>query len=706
MVFLVSFLFLEAQQQGDKTLSTLDAVSPRFFPKSIPYLSWQGDSEYYTYVDFEKNALIQGNVKGKEKTLLTRDELNKQIEEGNRVLMRFPAVDWITAETFRFSYDHKLYEYHLVPGLLTIKNSYPEEAANIEISSAGHIAYTLDHNLYVKLADEEKPIQLSDDGSEGIVYGEAVHRSEFGIVKGLFWSNNGNRLAFYRMDQQMVTDYPLINYMDRIAVNTPIKYPMAGEKSHHVTVGIFDTETGDKRYLDTGEPQEQYLTNITWGPNHELVYIAVLNRDQNVMQLNSYSASTGKFVSTLITEKDDKYVEPEHGPVFLPQTTDKFLWQSEKDGRNHIYMYNLFGHQLKPITKGGWDVTDFLGISPDEEWVYYVSTEAGPLERHAYKVQIPGRKKVQLTEEKGTHRIQYNANGEYLIDQFSSREVTSKTQILKTKNGKATAELLDSPDPLADYSLGEMEFITLAAEDSTPLYARLIKPINFDPNQKYPAIIYVYGGPHVQLITESWLGSSGLFLQHLAQQGYVVFTVDSRGSAGRGLKFEQDVFRKMGTIEVSDQMVGAKWLKSQSFVDGDRIGVHGWSYGGFMTISMMLKNPGFFKTAVAGGPVIDWKYYEVMYTERYMDTPQDNPEGYKEAALTNHIDKLEGRLLIIHGQQDNVVVPQHSQVFVRECIKAGKLVDYFPYPTHEHNVRGRDRAHLYDKIVDYFKTHL
>lgn len=364
------------------------------------------------------------------------------------------------------------------------------------------------------------------------------------------------------------------------------------------------------------------------------------------------------------------------------------------------------GHMLKPITRGAWDVTEFLGITADERWVYYMSTEAGPLERHAYKIEIPGRKKAQLTEEKGTHNISYNANGEYLIDQFSSREVVSRTDIIKTKNGKSVAQLMDSPDPLAGYALGQMEFVELKADDGTPLYGRLIKPTNFDPNQKYPSIIYVYGGPHAQMNTESWLGGSGLFLQYLAEQGYVVFTLDNRGSAGRGLAFEQAIFRNTGTIEVADQMVGAKWLQEQPYVDAERMGVHGWSYGGFMSMSMLMKNPGFFKVAVAGGPVIDWKYYEVMYTERYMDTPQENPEGYKEAALTNHIDKLEGRLLIIHGQQDNVVVPQHSQVFIRECIKAGKLVDYFPYPTHEHNVRGRDRAHLYDKIADYFKTHL
>jgi dipeptidyl-peptidase-4 len=708
LIFAILFVFtsLHAQQQDKKRLSTIDAVNPAFFPRGLPYLSWQGDADSYTYVDFKTNSLIQGTVKGKETTLLTRDDLNKQIEEGNRQLMRFPTVDWISAEHFRFMYDYKLYEYHMVPGMLTIKNTYPEEAANLEISPEGHIAYTLDGNLFVKTTDKDEPVQLSDDGSSDIVYGEAVHRSEFGIVKGLFWSDNGQRLAFYRMDQSMVTDYPLINYMDRIAVNNPIKYPMAGEASHHVTVGVYDVESGDKKYLETGEPAEKYLTNITWGPNNELVYIAVVNRDQNVMQLNSYSASTGKYVSTLITEKDAEYVEPEHGPVFLPQTTDKFIWQSEKAGNNHLYLYNLLGHQLKPITRGAWDVTEFMGISDDEEWVYYMSTEAGPLERHAYKIQIPGVKKVQLTEEKGTHRCQVNPNGNYLIDRYSSREVSSKTQIAKTKNGKVTAEIHEAKDPLAGQDLGEMEFVELQAEDNTKLYGRLIKPINFDPNQKYPTIIYVYGGPHVQLNTESWLGGSGLFLQYLAQQGYVVFTLDSRGSAGRGVAFEQAVHRKMGTVEVSDQMVGVKWLQSQSYVDQERMGVHGWSYGGFMTISMMLKNPGVFKACVAGGPVIDWKYYEVMYTERYMDTPQDNPEGYAEAALTNHIDKLEGRLLIIHGQQDNVVVPQHSQVFVRECIKAGKLVDYFPYPTHEHNVRGRDRAHLYDKVVDYFKTHL
>lgn len=686
-------------------LTLRDCVGPRAFPARLSQLSWQGDGENYVYV--KGSTLMQGDVKGNTTELLTLGKLNKAFEDEDVSLRRFPSMTWEDANTFSFFHQNTHYTYNLGEGTMTEGLSYPEEAENLDIGPNNRVAFTISHNAYIQVAGEDTERQLTTDGSLDLVYGEAAHRSEFGIVKGLFWSNSGRHLAFYRQDQSMVTEYPLIDYMARTATNTPIKYPMAGATSHEVAIGIYDVQTKKTLFLKTEGPADQYLTNTTWSPDDKLVYVAVLNRDQNDMSLNAYDVATGELVKTLFTEKHDKYVEPEHGPIFLPKTQDQFIWYSERDGYNHLYLYNTEGKLLKQLTEGDWIVTDILAIDPSEECLIYTSTEVSPVERHTYRLDLNNGKRKRLTQAKGMHASQVRGDMAYILDAYSNLETPYVQQVVNVKKGKQTASLLEADDPLADENLGEMTLMTLKAEDGHDLHCRLIKPVDFDPNKKYPVMIYVYGGPHVQLVQERYLGAARPFLQYMAQKGYVVFTLDNRGSADRGRTFEQAIFRQCGTAEVADQMVGVNWLKKQSYVDADRMGVYGWSYGGFMTMSMMLRNPGVFKAGVAGGPVIDWKYYEIMYTERYMDTPETNPDGYKTASLLGYVNNLEGqKLLIIHGQQDNVVVPQHTQAFVRKCVENNVLVDYFPYPTHPHNVRGWDRVHLLNKISSYFEENL
>ena len=511
-------------------------------------------------------------------------------------------------------------------------------------------------------------------------------------------------MAFYRKDETMVTDYPLVDIETRIATLENTKYPMAGETNEEVKVAIYNPETRNTIFLKTVEPKTQYLTNVTWSPDEKQIYIAVLNRDQNHMKLNVYDAITGDFIKTLFEEKHKKYVEPEHGPIFLSSNSEKFLWYSERDGWNHLYMYNTDGKLLKQLTKGEWLVSGFLGFSQNDEDAYFMSTIASPLEDHLCSVNLESGKIEKITSKKGSHRILLSKDKKYAIDIYSSLTV-AREYLLITNKGKILHTLQKNKDPLKDYNLGKTEIITIKAKDGTDLFCRMIKPIDFDPKQHYPVLVYVYGGPHAQLITESWLGA-GLWLNYMAQQGYIVWTLDNRGSANRGFEFENAIHRNIGTIEVEDQMQGIEYLKSLDYVDEKRIGVDGWSYGGFMTISLMLKHPEVFKAGCAGGPVIDWKWYEIMYGERYMDTPQDNPDGYKNACLLNYVDKLQGRLLIIHGTSDPTVVWQHSLSFIKKCVDEGKMVDYFVYPGHPHNVRGVDRVHLWKKIEQYFDDYL
>lgn len=707
IVSLYAFLFpFQLTYAQEKLLTIEDAtwMNRELFPKSMSNLQWMGNSDYFAYVD--KNEVLSGKAgSGNTEVLLSIDDLNAELTKINEdSLKRFPRFRWLNKDAFTFTYNNRLFRFDVKIMQLRELNSYPEDAGNVSINYENMaIAYTLEDNIYVSV--EGHQVQVTSDGGNGIVYGQSVHRNEFGINKGLFWSPKGNYLAFYRMDETMVTEYPVVDITKRIAEVDPVRYPMAGMTSHEVTLGVFSLSSKLSEYIDTGEPADQYLTCITWGPGERMIYTGILNRDQNHLKMKQYDARTGNFVRTLFEEQHEKYVEPEHPLHFLKSKPELFLWLSERDGYKHLYLYDIYGKMVGQLTSGNWMITNLLGTGPKDRWVYFNATIDGALNNNIYALDINSGKIVKLSSPDGTHRGILNKNGKYVIDIYSDTTTTRVYQIVD-KKGKIVQVLQEDHDPLGDYRLGDLSIFPLKADDGTDLYCRMIRPVDFDPSKKYPVIVYVYGGPHAQLVTNSWLGGAGLFLNYLSTKGYIVFTLDNRGSAHRGLEFEQALFRNMGTIEIEDQMVGIKYLKSLEYVDADRIGVDGWSYGGFMTISMMLKQPETFKVGVAGGPVTDWKYYEVMYGERYMDTPEQNPDGYKNASLLNYADKLEGDLLIIHGTSDPVVVWQHSQDLIRHFIDEGKQVDYFVYPGHGHGVGGKNRLHLNQKIVKYFDDHL
>ncbi|MEN8122530.1 MAG: DPP IV N-terminal domain-containing protein, partial [Bacteroidota bacterium] len=599
--------------------------------------------------------------------------------------------------------------YHVVYNVTTSKvefyNTTDDRAENFSFSKENNsVAYTIENNLYV--ADKNDAIYITKDTDKGIVNGNPyVHRQEFGIDKGIFWSSKGNFMAFYRKNENMVADYPLVDVTTRIATQNNTKYPMAGETSEQVTLGVYNVKEGGTVFMKT-KKDDHYLTRISWDPSEKFVYIAELNRGQNHMKLNKYDVNSGEFIQTLFEEKHPKYVEPEHDMVFLKTKPNQFLWFSERDGYNHLYLYNTSGKVIKQITKGNWVVTEFLGFDAKERNIFIQATKESPIERHIYKVNLKSGKMLRLTKEKGTHNAQFNASKTYFVDSYSSTTVPRKVNIVDA-NGKQVQNILTAANPLKDYKLGEMNIGTLkAADGKTDLYYRMIKPVDFDPNKKYPVVVYVYGGPHSQLVSDTWLGGTGHWAYYMAQKGYIMFTLDNHGTDYRGFEFENVIHRQLGQIEMLDQMKGIEYLKSLPYVDQERIGVDGWSYGGFMTISLMTNYPETFKVGAAGGPVIDWKYYEVMYGERYMDTPQENPEGYEKTSLLGQADKLKGRLLIIHGAVDSTVVWQNSLTFVEECVKKGVQLDYFVYPGHEHNVRGKDRVHLMEKITRYFDDFL
>jgi len=682
-------------------------------PENLAQLQFFEGTNDYVFLK-KQNGLdfwMRGNYKlaGAEWPFLSLNYLNGYMREAGTdtfktmPMIRFGSDGWVmnnNGNKIRYN-----------PNTKKVKVLLSKELAakeNAEESPAGFTAYLDKYNLYVS-NPENQVYQVTTDGSKDIVYASSVHRDEFGISKGIFWSNKGTKLAFYRMDQSMVNDYPIINWSERPARAELIKYPMAGDKSHHVRVGVFNTATETTIWLKTGIPAEQYLTNIAWSPDDQFVFIAVLNREQNHMKLNQYDAATGDFVKTLFEEKDGKYVEPLVPMLFLKNNPGQFIWQSNRDGWNHLYLYDINGKLIRQLTTGNWEVLEVKGFDSKGENLFFISTQLSAVNKNLSSVHLKTGKLSLLTPLPGAHTAQVSADGSTLLDVFSTIDNPRTIQLITTKKAAKNPPriLLQAANPLKEYASTDLSLFTIQNKNGDSLFCRLFKPADFSSTKKYPVIVYWYGGPHAQMILNSWNGGAGdYWFRYMAQQGYVVFTVDTRGSDNRGKSFEQSIFRKLGEAQLEDLEAGINYLKAQSYVDKDRMGLFGWSFGGFLTTDYVLHYPGVFKAAVAGGPVMDWTLYEIMYGERYMDTPQENPEGYASTNLISQAGKLKDKLLLIHGLQDPVVVQQHSVNFVKACVEKGVKVDYMIYPGHEHNVLGKDRVHLYQKVTDYLAGHL
>lgn len=740
-----------AQEKKTFTLNDVIPGGDNYFnlvPKSMPGLQWWGDICVRTDIENIKKIDTKS---GKESILVTLEEVNEALKNGEmpykltghikplRTLMA-ASLPWGDRNVITFTqYDDRTpgqkymiwYDFSKKK-IVNLFNLQGEGPTNFDFCKEnGYMAYTIGNDLYVAHEGDfssmvNPKVTGNQQQEKDVVYGQAVHRNEFGIIKGTFWSPKGTYLAFYRMDQSMVTDYPQVNTTARIAELVPDKYPMAGMTSHKVTVGIYNVKDGKTIYLQAGDPTDRYFTNISWGPDEKSVFVIELNRDQNHAQLVQYDAVSGQKIGVLYEEKHTRYVEPQHPLIFLPWDDSQFIYQTQRDGFNHLYLMDTktklkgewktgkdsedqYCEYLKaiPLTEGNWLVQDVLGFNASRKEIIIASTEISPLQTNIFSLNVKNGKRTLIGMEDGTHQAKLSASGTYLIDYFTSNNVPREISILPTTGKKGTT-LFTATDPLKEnYNLPEITVGTIkAADGETDLYYRLIKPVNFDPNKKYPAIIYVYGGPHAQMIHNTRFYDARGWDLYMAQQGYVMLTVDNRGSDNRGIKFENCTFRHLGTEEMKDQVQGAKFLQSLPYVDADKIGVHGWSFGGFMTTNLMLTYPDIFKVGVAGGPVIDWQFYEVMYGERYMDTPQANPEGYKESNLRLKAGNLKGRLEVIIGGMDPTCVPQHSISFLRACIDAGTHPDFFIYPEDGHNMMGRDRVHLHEHITRYFLDHL
>lgn len=709
LLFISILFFTSGYAQDALTIEeSISGAYTTFSPERIKDLKWIPGSQTFSFKegDGRDETIMRGYVDSRPPEKITDLAKIRQSFEGGGFVSpeEIPPFDWISSKSMMFSFKGQYFELDLESEILGKRISASRAIVNRDLSpDHALMAGTYLNNLYISNSQRDSiPITFNKD--EGIVSGQAVSRYEFGISKGTFWSNDSRKIAFYVKDEREVSDYDLIDYAPIPAAPSPVKYPMAGKTSEIVKVKVYNLKNKKTIELATDIPRGDYITSVTWTEKDKAILLGHVDRSQNNFQLVKYDAASGKKEAVLFSEFNDKYVEPEHAPYILKGKKGQFLWFSERDGFNHLYRYSADGKLMNQVTIGEKVMSKILHVDLVNEIVYVQGTDS-PLETVVYSVPLKGGEMTRVTSEEGVHRATFCSNGKYFIDTYSSIE---SPRVVKVKDirGRELNQLLSAEDPLAGKKIGQTEVYTIPAEDGTDLYCRMIKPSDFDASKKYPALVYVYNGPHVQLIRNSWLGGASLWMHYMAERGYLIFTLDGRGSKARGLEFEQAVHRQLGILETKDQMTGVSHLKSLPYVDSEKMAIHGWSFGGFMTLNLMLREPGTFQVGVAGGAVTDWRFYEAMYTERYMDEPKDNPDGYEQSRVIGLAGQLEGDLMLVHGTSDDVVVPQHCMVMLNSFINADKQVDLFLYPGHKHNVRGADRVHLMTKILDYIEEKL
>ncbi|MET0760578.1 MAG: DPP IV N-terminal domain-containing protein [Flavobacterium sp.] len=700
LILIFSFFIAVTAFGQTKKITLEDGVlqqNRNFRADKLLGFQWVPNTNKYIYFAEAGKKLMTADTKNTNATeMVTLSEVNKTLGSDFK---SFFGITWKDASTFILSNGTKYYEYNVATKTRKTVSELTEKAENTTFDDAKeNIAYTEKNNLFFLNKNKEK-VTVTNEANEAIVSGQSISRSEFGISNGIFWSPKATYLAFYQKDETEVADYPLLDITQTPGKLENIKYPMIGQKSEKPRVGIYNLSTKKTVFITPRGNQDDYLTNLSWTPDEKYVVIAELNRGQNDMSLNVYDAQTGIFMRTILNEKSNRWVEPEHAVFFPNKKSNNLVWISEKDGFNNLYYYSIEGKLIKQLTKNKFITRTILGSNTAGTEIYFMATGENPTNMLGYKVDLKG-KQTLITKDQGVHTVVASTDGNWFFDEYSNHTTPSKSILYDNKLKAKT--LLESTNKYADYQMGSSEIKTIkSADGTTDLYTRLIKPSNFDPSKKYPVLVYVYGGPHAQMISNSYLDGANLWMYWMAEQGYLVFTVDNRGSDNRGFAFESVVHGKLGVNEIDDQMKGVDYLKSVPYVDGNRLAVHGWSFGGFMTTSIMLRKPDAFKVGIAGGPVTDWKYYEVMYGERYMGTPAENQKGFDESNTLNYVNNLKGKLLLIHGTSDDVVVMQHNLALIKKFIEAGKQVDFFPYPMHKHNVQGKDRVHLMTKVLNY-----
>ncbi|MBK7963985.1 MAG: S9 family peptidase [Bacteroidetes bacterium] len=571
------------------------------------------------------------------------------------------------------------------------------------------LAYVRDNNLYVWDITSKVEKAITTDGVKNKIINGAtdwVYEEEFSMDVAFGWSADGKNISYYQFDESEVKEFNLTTYGELYPKEELYKYPKAGERNSAVSLYNYNLQNNKATLIFKTDSDWEYLPRVKWTQNPDVVSFQRTNRHQSQLELVLYSVSTGKS-SVVLKEQNKSFIEITDDLTFL-KDGKRFIWTSTRNGYNHIYLYQIDGKLIKQITSGNFDVTQYFGYDEKSSTLFYQSAERSPLERHIYSITISGKKKA-LTQIAGIHKAEFSSGLKYFADTYSSFD-SPYTCTLNQNDGKLLRTLEDNSTvkkTLTQYKLGKIDTLSFSTEDGTRLYGWMITPPDFDKNKKYPVIMHVYGGPGVQTVTNDWDGPNYLWHQMLAQKGYLVVSFDNRGTPGRGLEFANCIYKDMGNLEVQDQLSAVKFLKGKSFVDADRMGVWGWSFGGYMTSLLMTKGNGVFKAGIAVAPVTNWRYYDSIYTERYLQTPQENAKGYDDNSPINYAKDLKGKLLLVHGSTDDNVHMQNSMDFVTALVKANKQFDLFIYPNKNHSIRGgTTRLHLYTMMTNHLVKNL
>ncbi|MFC6996842.1 S9 family peptidase [Rufibacter roseus] len=572
------------------------------------------------------------------------------------------------------------------------------------------VAFVRDNNLfYVDMATMQER-QITTDGKWNFIINGStdwVYEEEFGFAQAFFWSPDGTQIAYYTFDESQVPEYNMQVWGPLYPQDYKFKYPKAGEKNAIVSISVFDLKTGKSTKMDVGPENDQYIPRINWTNTPNLLSIRRMNRLQNTLEILHADSKTGQS-KVVLTDKDKAYVDINDDLTYL-KNGKQFVFSSERDGFKHLYLYDLNGKLVRQITKGNWEVDNFYGVDEKNGLVYYSSTEVSPLERHLYSIKLNGKGKKNLTPAKGSHSINMSRDYSYFIDYHSTIN-TPVTVSLYTAAGKQVKVLEQNErlkTTLTNYSIPKAEFFQFKTKDDVTLNGYTIKPVDFDPNKKYPVLMFLYGGPGSQQVVDSWGGRNYLWHSYLTQQGYIIAVIDNRGTGGRGSDFKKLTYGNLGHYETIDQIEGAKHLGGLPFVDKDRIGIWGWSFGGYMSSLAITKGADVFKAAIAVAPVTNWRFYDTIYTERFLKTPQENPDGYDQNSPVFFADRLRGKYLLIHGTGDDNVHFQNSIEMVNALVKANKPFDSAYYPNRHHGISGGNTSiHLFTKMTDFVLKNL
>jgi len=575
---------------------------------------------------------------------------------------------------------------------------------------ASMVAYVFDNNLYIKTLATDEEIQITTDGKKNeIINGvtDWVYEEEFAFVRAFDWNKTGTNIAYLRFDETNVPEFSMSIFGEDLYPKiTTFKYPKAGEENSVVSLQIYDLKSANSSSVELGDYKDFYIPRIEWTNDAKILSVQVLNRHQNNLDLIFVNSEKNE-VKLVMTETDKAYVDITDNLTFLEDNS--YIWTSEKDGYNHIYHYNKNGKLIDQITKGSWVVTNYYGFDAKTKRVYYQSTENGSVNRDVYSIKADGSNKKRLTQKSGTNNADFSADYTYFINSFTNTKTPYEFTLHDSKTGKLERKIKDNSELLEKekaYKFSPKELSTIEV-NGNELNMWMVKPLDFDPNKKYPLFMYQYSGPGSQEVSNTYFNTNDYWYQLLADEGYIIVCVDGRGTGFKGAAFKKVTQKELGKYELEDQIGAAKQLGGLEYIDQDQIGIWGWSYGGFMSTNAILKGNDVFSMAIAVAPVTSWRFYDSIYTERYMTTPKENPEGYDENSPINHVEKLKGDFLLVHGSGDDNVHVQNSMRLIEALVQANKQFDWAIYPDKNHGIYGGNtRLHLYTKMTEFIREHL